>query len=422
MNIKKISLVLAVLFLFSAISVQAKTIEFTIGSDSMYISDSDIAKKTIDAKPYIENSRTMIPIRAVSENFGAEVSWNDAERKVTITADETIIELFIDSDIAKVNGEDKKLDTPPAIVDSRTMVPLRFISEALGKNVEYISASKQVLITDESPVMTINGERVTIDEFRAWATLLGYQLDPAYAEYIINDLSNTIMVTNLMAQEAEYNGYSLTEAQSLELTNSISSMSEDIYKSSLIAPIAKLLSDDLIITHYIDDLAAEEYPKTFVRAKHILILTTNMETGEKYDAAKLDEARQTVEDIKKKLDGGEDFDKLMTEYCEDPGIHTNPDGYVFTYGEMVPEFEETAFALKEGEISDIVETDYGYHIIKKEPLPEMDETIPGKIATVKLNEIYEECMVIGTIVQNMSFDELAEQLFGDLLIEMPQEK
>lgn len=422
MNLKRITLMLIAVIMLCTSVAQAKTLEFTIGSEKLYVQDGEIEAKTIDAKPYIENSRTMIPIRAVSENFGAEVAWDNAERKVTITSAETTIELFIDSDIAKVNGEDKKLDTPPVIVDSRTMVPLRFVSEALGKNVEYVSASKQVLITDESPVMTINGEPVFVNEFHAWAFLLNYPMEPEYADYILNNLTSTVLVTNLMTQEARHNGYSLTESQSLELTDSITSMSDDIHKTSLVAPVAKVLGDDLITSHYVADLAEEQYPKTFVRAKHILILTTNMETGEKYDAAQLDEARKTVEDIKKKLDSGEDFDKLMTEYCEDPGIQTNPDGYVFTYGEMVPEFEETAFALKEGEISDIVETDYGYHIIKKEPLPEMDETIPGKIATVKLNEIYEECMVIGTIVQNMSFDELAEQLFGDLLIEMPQEK
>ena len=46
-------------------------------------------------------------------------------------------------------------------------------------------------------------------------------------------------------------------------------------------------------------------------------------------------------------------------------MHDNPDGYLFTYGKMVPEFEEASFALKVGETSGIVETDYGYHIITR---------------------------------------------------------
>lgn len=421
MKIRRIAILMAVIFMFCTVTSYAKTLEFTIGSEDIYISDSVIEKKSIDAKPYIENSRTMIPIRAVSENFGADVAWDDSERKVTITSEDVTIELFISSDKAYVNGEEKLLDTPAVISNSRTMVPLRFVSEALGKNVEYVSASKQILISDEKPVMTINGEIITVDDFRAWAVLLGYPLDPSYADYVISNLTSTILVATLMAQESKFQGYTLTQSQGIELTNSISSMSEDIYKSSLLAPIAQILGDDLITSHYIADLSAKEYPKTFVRAKHILILTQNPQTGEKYNESQLDEARKVIEDIKMRLAGGEDFDKLMTEYCEDPGIQSNPDGYVFTYNEMVPEFEETAFALKEGEISDIVETDYGYHIIKKEPLPEITEEVQNKIATIKLNEIYEECMVIGTITQDMTYEELADKLFGDTLIEIPTE-
>jgi len=96
-----------------------------------------------------------------------------------------------------------------------------------------------------------------------------------------------------------------------------------------------------------------------VRAKHILILTEDPQTGEALSKKEQANAKKQIEDIAKKLKNGEDFDALMNEYCQDPGIIQNPDGYVFTAGEMVPEFEEAAFALKEGEISGIVETSYG---------------------------------------------------------------
>ena len=58
----------------------------------------------------------------------------------------------------------------------------------------------------------------------------------------------------------------------------------------------------------------------------------------------------------------------MNEYSEDPGLSGNPDGYIFTEGEMIDEFYQGAAALEEGEVSGLVKSDYGYHIIKREPL------------------------------------------------------
>ena len=86
----------------------------------------------------------------------------------------------------------------------------------------------------------------------------------------------------------------------------------------------------------------------FITAKHILVET--------YEQAQI---------IELALAAGNDFDELMFEFGQDPGVEHFPEGYTFGRGEMVPEFEEAAFALEVGQISDIVQTMFGYHIIKR---------------------------------------------------------
>ena len=105
----------------------------TIG---IYINNSKI--EFTDVLPFIdENSRTLIPVRFISESLDASVKWISDTRTVEILKNDTIIELEIDSNIAKVNGELIIMDTKAIIIDGRTIVPLRFISEALAFDINY---------------------------------------------------------------------------------------------------------------------------------------------------------------------------------------------------------------------------------------------------------------------------------------------
>jgi hypothetical protein len=102
-----------------------------------------------DVAPQIIQSRTMVPIRFVAEALGARVEWVAEERMVTIDKDQTSIKLYIDKKDASKNGQDISLDVPATIVNSRTLVPIRFISENLGCKVDWDPKEYKVIITSE---------------------------------------------------------------------------------------------------------------------------------------------------------------------------------------------------------------------------------------------------------------------------------
>jgi peptidyl-prolyl cis-trans isomerase C len=95
-----------------------------------------------------------------------------------------------------------------------------------------------------------------------------------------------------------------------------------------------------------------------VRASHILI-----KVDPKADEAKKAEARTKIESLQTKLKKGEDFGALAKEYSEGPSGPKGGDLGFFGRGQMVKPFEEAAFAMKPGQVSDMVETDFGYHLI-----------------------------------------------------------
>jgi len=89
----------------------------------------DGIKVGFDTPPFVKEGRTLVPIRAIIASFTAEVSYDATNRTVTIKKGEQVIELVIGQKVAKVNGVEMQLEVPPQIKNSRTFLPLRFISE-----------------------------------------------------------------------------------------------------------------------------------------------------------------------------------------------------------------------------------------------------------------------------------------------------
>lgn len=105
-----------------------------------------------DTPPVIKEGRTLIPVRALTQAFGANVSWNGEEKKVTIVKDDTELVLEIDSNIAYLNDEEIELDVPAEIMSNRTVVPLRFIVESMGLELEWDEETETIEITDEEVI------------------------------------------------------------------------------------------------------------------------------------------------------------------------------------------------------------------------------------------------------------------------------
>jgi len=115
---------------------------------SLYI---DGEKIETDVAPVIVNGRTLIPVRCFFEKFDANVIWVDATKQVIIETDDKSIILKIDSSTAYVNNTAIKLDAAPFIKNDRTLVPVRFISENLGYDVDWEDETKSVYITSPEP-------------------------------------------------------------------------------------------------------------------------------------------------------------------------------------------------------------------------------------------------------------------------------
>jgi hypothetical protein len=115
----------------------------------LVVDGKDITSLT---SPVVENGRTLVPIRFVAEELGAEVSWNQKDRRVTIRKDNQLVSMKIDSRLVLHQGEEKQynlIDVAPKIINGRTFVPLRFISNAFGIGIEW-DGTERIVHVDSS--------------------------------------------------------------------------------------------------------------------------------------------------------------------------------------------------------------------------------------------------------------------------------
>lgn len=271
-----------------------------------------------------------------------------------------------------------------------------------------VSVSYQPMGEDSPVVMTVNGDEVRAEEFATYMIYNMKYYENMYAQYgmmgLWSDDSSAemlgVMMPGFAKDQAVYSRVVLEqfEKAGLELSYSnqkeLSTLRKDTIDQAggydgYLQKIAQLGFNDQTYMNFLyitqcysalneyyygsdgidkptDEELMEHFRDNYISAKHILILTVDPSTGETLRTD--EEARALAQSILDRINAGEDFDALMNEYSEDGGLEGNPDGYIFTEGEMVTPFYEGAKALAEGEVSDLVKSDYGYHIIQRTAL------------------------------------------------------
>jgi peptidyl-prolyl cis-trans isomerase C len=175
------------------------------------------------------------------------------------------------------------------------------------------------------------------------------------------------------------------------------------------------VTDDEVRKFYDDNPSRFEEPEK-VRASHILLGTLDPATRKPLSDGQKEAKRKQMDELLKRAKAGEDFAALAREYSEDPGSKERGGEYPpFARGQMVPEFEATAFSLGENQISDVVVTSFGYHIIKlHERIPA--RTVEFAVVTDRIREALKQQAV------QKELPAYFEKLYKDAAVEILDEK
>ncbi len=207
---KLISILTAFVLLVSAMGISAAT------DISLYLNKSKI---DCDVAPVIINDRTLVPARALFEPLGASLKWNNTTRQATITMDDTVIKLTIDSETAQVNGKKVKLECAPIIVDGRTLFPVRFVAENLGYDVDWDNDTRSVLIT--TPV---EKNKISAVNVSSTAELLSIKISfeqalSDFRDYFLVEPDRLILELNGCVYESKTIDIGIGEVQKLRMAN-----------------------------------------------------------------------------------------------------------------------------------------------------------------------------------------------------------
>jgi peptidyl-prolyl cis-trans isomerase C len=205
--------------------------------------------------------------------------------------------------------------------------------------------------------------------------------NPQIKENILWQMVRSTVIANVAKKKGFDKKPDIRNQQEMMVNNFLAAM---YLQKEIIDKIT--INDDKARSYYKDHIEVFKTPE-MIRARHILIKTEASATDEEKKKAKA-----KAEEVLAKIKKGEDFSKLASEVSNDPGTKDKGgDLDFFPKGTMVPAFEEVAFSLKPGEVSGIVETEYGYHLIKMEEKKDAHlepyENIKDKVKDQALQEM-----------------------------------
>ncbi|WEG16675.1 stalk domain-containing protein [Alkalihalophilus pseudofirmus] len=198
-----------VLFLIGANSTSAQPVSVVLnGNVQVY-----------DQQPVVENGRVLVPMRGIFESLGANVAYNNTTKKITATRGTQTVELTLGSRQAFINGQSHQLDVAAKAVNGRTIVPLRFVGEALGANVRWDNISKTVYISSGSSAKPVDPTRQALLQRLAPYQVIGD----------VNQISNTELEIFILTNEERQKHNRSPLALDVELSNVARIKSKDMH-------------------------------------------------------------------------------------------------------------------------------------------------------------------------------------------------
>ncbi|WP_226675873.1 stalk domain-containing protein [Rossellomorea aquimaris] len=173
-----------------------------------------------DQPAVLMNYRTMVPVRGVFEKVGASLTWNNTTKTAVIKKDDTVVSMTVGKSTATVNGETKTLDAPATIINSRTMIPLRFVGESIGATIKWDSASRTAYIStsdqaEEPETPEEPKEEPTSNEETIVSLMMDDQLMSIQPEARIQDGTTMAPLTDLLKN---HNAHYEWQEKSLHVT------------------------------------------------------------------------------------------------------------------------------------------------------------------------------------------------------------